>query len=181
MEHLPWNFKKTLDSEEKHLGYLSILGHEMDLNVANCGYLRSSGASCKLWNTRMGCPFAHMTATWVVARLGGCFPQKVISKTLQYDLKAFSGNFNKTLDSEGKLLGYLSMGLERDLNVALWEMFEVVLYPEKGKKSPNLHTIIYFIHLSRMSEILLQPNINVFLDIFNESLIPSLVYLRACT
>uniref|UniRef100_A0A1B0CEH9 Putative integrator complex subunit 5-like protein n=1 Tax=Lutzomyia longipalpis TaxID=7200 RepID=A0A1B0CEH9_LUTLO len=114
---------------------------------------------------------------WVVARLGGCFPLKVISKILQCGLKAFSGNFNNTLDSEVGILGYLSMAHERDLNIALREMFEAVLYPKtQGSLTPNLHTIPYLIHLSRMSEILLQPIINVFLDTFKETLIPNLVY-----
>uniref|UniRef100_A0A1B0DPW1 Integrator complex subunit 5 C-terminal domain-containing protein n=1 Tax=Phlebotomus papatasi TaxID=29031 RepID=A0A1B0DPW1_PHLPP len=69
------------------------------------------------------------------------------------------------------------MAHERDLNIALREMFQAVLYPPtQGSLPPNLHTIPYLIHLSRMSDILLQPITNVFLDIFRESLIPNLVY-----
>lgn len=84
---------------------------------------------------------------WVVARLGGCFPLKVISKyrnrnvqeccrkftififfyfrILQCGLRGFVGNANSTLDSEVGILGYLSFAYESDLKFALKEMLQV--------------------------------------------------------
>ncbi|KAG4068286.1 hypothetical protein HA402_007806 [Bradysia odoriphaga] len=110
---------------------------------------------------------------WVVARLGGCFPLKVISKILQCGLRGFVGNANSTLDSEVGILGYLSFAYESDLKFALKEMLQVM--KNFASTQPQISTIPYLLHLCGMSEILLQPIINVFLDIFNETLIPSLI------
>ncbi|KAJ6637430.1 Integrator complex subunit 5 [Pseudolycoriella hygida] len=134
---------------------------------------------------------------WVVARLGGCFPLKVISKILQCGLRGFVGNANSTLDSEVGILGYLSFAYESDLKFALNEMLQAVLITNFASIQPQISTIPYLLHLSNMSDILLQLIINVFLDLcklqikeccdtaqenssfnkisVNDSLIPSLI------
>lgn len=101
---------------------------------------------------------------WVVARLGGCFPLKVISKILQCGLKGFSGNANSTLDSEVGILGYLSHSHENDLKIALNEMLQP-LFVKNQPSQPVKNTIPYLLHLCGMSEILLQPIVTVFLDL----------------
>lgn len=73
------------------------------------------------------------------------------------------GNFNSTLDSEVGILGYLSFAHYSDLKFALKEMFETVLYQPITSNTHN--TIPYLLHLCSMSEILLQPIINVFLEL----------------
>lgn len=102
---------------------------------------------------------------WVVARLGGCFPLKVISKILQCGLKGFSGNYNSTLDSEVGILGYLSCSHEKELKFALKEMLEAVKQPSNVLAN---HTIPYILHLAEMSEVLLQSIVHVFLDVFDD-------------
>ncbi|GAB0088755.1 Integrator complex subunit 5 [Sergentomyia squamirostris] len=187
-----WSLKLLGQLSQKHSRGRDL----MNINN-NCNFWMNSGAmkcllglsaSCfsKLSNEETESCISILLSTfvshsphfdWVVARLGGCFPLKVITKVLQCGLKNFSTNFNNTLDSEVGILGYLAMGHEGDLIVALREMFESVLYsPATGAYSSNLNTIPYLIHLAKMSEILLQTVVNVFLDIFSESLIPTLVY-----
>lgn len=107
-------------------------------------------------------------------------------RILQCGLKGFVGNFNSTLDSEVGILGYLSFAHENDLKFALKEMLEVrilalhttnkgsdhhtfifqaVFYQNSSSVQPHVNTLPYFMHLCSMSEILLQPIINVFLEL----------------
>lgn len=117
---------------------------------------------------------------WVVARLGSCFPLKVISKILQCGLKGFSGNMNSTLDSEVGILGYLAYSHEKDLKFSLRGMLETSLniaLTGKAAREDQTHTntIPYLLHLCRMSDTLLQPIVAVFLEIFDETLVPNLL------
>lgn len=105
---------------------------------------------------------------WVVARLGGCFPLKVISKILQCGLKGFSGNYNSTLDSEVGILGYLSCSHEKELKYALKEMIAAIPQPSNQLAT---HTIPYILHLAEMSDVLLQSIVDVFLELFDETFI----------
>lgn len=87
-------------------------------------------------------------------------------RILQCGLKGFVGNFNSTLDSEVGILGYLSFAHESDLKFALKEMFETVLFQSiTNAQQPHANTIPYLLHLCSMSEILLQPIVNVFLEL----------------
>uniref|UniRef100_A0A336LS77 CSON002532 protein n=1 Tax=Culicoides sonorensis TaxID=179676 RepID=A0A336LS77_CULSO len=159
----------------------------MDIGTACTLWLGSSAMRCllgltalcfdKLTSNETEACISNLLATfvnhsphmdWVVARLGGCFPLKVISKILQCGLKGFSGNYNSTLDSEVGILGYLSCSHEKELKYALTEMIEAVKQPTNVLAN---HTIPYILHLAEMSEILLQSIVDVFLEIFNESFI----------
>lgn len=62
---------------------------------------------------------------WVVARIGGCFPFKVISKVLNCGLKGFASNYQSSLDSEVGILAYLSFAHTAHLEKALNEMITV--------------------------------------------------------
>lgn len=90
-------------------------------------------------------------------------------RILQCGLKGFVGNSNSTLDSEVGILGYLSIAHVSDLRLALHDMLEDVLQPQQPlEATPHgatlLNTIPYLMHLSSMSDILLQPIVQVFLD-----------------
>lgn len=106
---------------------------------------------------------------WVVARLGGCFPLKVISKILQCGLKGFSGNQNSTLDSEIGILGYLSCSHEKELKTALIEMIADVKVGNDAKF--KIYTFPYILHLAEMSEVLSQIIVDIFLEVFNNEFI----------
>lgn len=92
---------------------------------------------------------------WVVARLGGCFPSKVISKMLLCGLKRFTGEYDQ-VDSEVEVLSYLAASNESDLKHAIKEMVE--------KETCNKLTVPYLLHLSKNSEILAQSLAAVFLE-----------------
>lgn len=78
------------------------------------------------------------------------------------------GNYNSTLDSEVGILAYLSFAHEAELKFALKEMLEAVLHPNTNSNvQPHTNTVPYLMHLSSMSEILLQPILTVFLEICN--------------
>lgn len=109
------------------------------------------------------------------------------------------GNCNSTLDSEVGILGYLSFAHETDLKYAFREMLEVsaggraaghqvrirhhmfsaalqaVLTPQTtpANASPMSSTIPYLMHLSSMSEILLQPIVQVFLELCKPRICPN--------
>lgn len=159
----------------------------MDIGTACTLWLGSPAMRCllgltalcfdKLTSTETEACISNLLATfvnhsphmdWVVARLGGCFPLKVISKILQCGLKGFSGNYNSTLDSEVGILGYLSCSHEKELKYALKEMLEAIKQPSNALAN---HTIPYILHLAEMSEILLQSIVHVFLEVFDESFI----------
>lgn len=110
---------------------------------------------------------------WVVARLGSCFPLKVISKILQCGLKSFTSNLSSCLDSEVGILGYLSHSHEKDLKFALNEMMAAVLTKEfiRITAETNFNTIPYLLHLADMSESLSHSIIRVFLDLYSQDFI----------
>ncbi|XP_058467159.1 integrator complex subunit 5-like, partial [Malaya genurostris] len=97
---------------------------------------------------------------WVVARLGGCFPSKVISKMLFCGLKRFTGEYDQ-VDSEVEVLSYLASTNEDDLKQALKEIVE--------RETNNKLTVPYLLHLSKNSEILAQSLAVVFLDNYNDT------------
>ncbi|XP_058812921.1 integrator complex subunit 5 [Topomyia yanbarensis] len=97
---------------------------------------------------------------WVVARLGGCFPSKVISKMLFCGLKRFTGEYDQ-VDSEVEVLSYLAATNEEDLKQALKEI--VV------RETNNKLTVPYLLHLSKNSEVLAQSLAVVFLDNYTDA------------
>jgi hypothetical protein len=83
-------------------------------------------------------------------------------RILQCGLKGFTGNFNSTLDSEVGILSYLSHSHEKDLNYALMEMMKSVLV---ASNNIQISTVPYLLHLAEMSDVLLQPIMNIFLEL----------------
>lgn len=92
---------------------------------------------------------------WVVARLGGCFPSKVISKMLYCGLKRFTGEYDQ-VDSEVEVLSYLAAANEKDLRQSLKEICE--------KETMNKLVVPYLLHLSKHSDVLAQALAMVFLE-----------------
>lgn len=92
---------------------------------------------------------------WVVARLGGCFPSKVISKMLYCGLKRFTGEYDQ-VDSEVEVLSYLAAANEEDLKQSLKEICQ--------KETMNKLVVPYLLHLSKHSDVLSQAFAAVFLE-----------------
>ncbi|XP_053690452.1 integrator complex subunit 5 [Sabethes cyaneus] len=97
---------------------------------------------------------------WVVARLGGCFPSRVISKMLFCGLKRFTGEYDQ-VDSEVEVLSYLAATNENDLRTALKEIIE--------RETNNKLTVPYLLHLSKNSEVLAQALVMVFLENYTDN------------
>nr|XP_019561577.2 integrator complex subunit 5-like [Aedes albopictus] len=97
---------------------------------------------------------------WVVARLGGCFPSKVISKMLYCGLKRFTGEYDQ-VDSEVEVLSYLAAANENDLRQSLKEICE--------KETMNKLVVPYLLHLSKHSDVLAQALAMVFLKNYTDS------------
>ncbi|XP_065095747.1 integrator complex subunit 5 isoform X2 [Ochlerotatus camptorhynchus] len=97
---------------------------------------------------------------WVVARLGGCFPSKVISKMLYCGLKRFTGEYDQ-VDSEVEVLSYLAAANEEDLKQSLKEICQ--------KETMNKLVVPYLLHLSKHSDILAQALAAVFLENYTDS------------
>lgn len=103
-----------------------------------------------------------MTFDWVVARLGGCFPSKIISQILQCCLKRFADDFPCRFDSEIGILEYLCFAHEQVLKVCVRELLQEGFQPKK-----NLDALIipFLLQFCNYSDILLQNMVSVFLDI----------------
>lgn len=103
-----------------------------------------------------------MTFDWVVARLGGCFPSKIISQILQCSLKRFADDYRCRFDSEIGILEYLCFAHEQVLRNSVRELLQEGLQPKK-----NLDALIvpFLLEFGNYSDILLQNMVNVFLDI----------------
>ncbi|XP_055383717.1 integrator complex subunit 5 [Condylostylus longicornis] len=112
------------------------------------------------------------TFDWVVARLGGCFPLKIISQVLQCGLKKYCEDFRCNFDSEIGILDYLSFAHEKDLKKSLKELLEDGLKP---KTKLHVQIVPYLLQLATCSEVVLQVVVTEFLEIYNES------YLEAIT
>ncbi|XP_062562953.1 integrator complex subunit 5 [Armigeres subalbatus] len=97
---------------------------------------------------------------WVVARLGGCFPSKVISKILYCGLKRFTGEYDQ-VDSEVEVLSYLAAANEKDLRQSLKEICE--------KETMNKLVVPYLLHLSKHSDVLAQALATMFLENYTDS------------
>lgn len=97
----------------------------------------------------------------MVARLGGCFPSKVVSQILQCSLKRFAEDYRCRIDSEIGILEYLCFAHEQVVKLVLKELFQDGFYPKK-----NLDAIIipFLLLLANYSDILLQNIVSVFLD-----------------
>ncbi|XP_053670409.1 integrator complex subunit 5 [Anopheles nili] len=98
---------------------------------------------------------------WVVARLGGCFPLKVITSMLTMGVNRFSGDFDQPSESEVEILSYLGLAHEHDLRCALKSTFENDLTAKQ--------TVPYLLLLAKASETICQALVSVFLDLHSEN------------
>uniref|UniRef100_A0A182N4L2 Integrator complex subunit 5 C-terminal domain-containing protein n=1 Tax=Anopheles dirus TaxID=7168 RepID=A0A182N4L2_9DIPT len=98
---------------------------------------------------------------WVVARLGGCFPLKVISTMLTMGVNRFTGDFDQPSESEVEILSYLGQAHETDLRRALKAMVEREL---AGKQA-----VPYLLLLAKSSETIAQSLVVVFLELHDEN------------
>uniref|UniRef100_A0A1B0BJZ1 Integrator complex subunit 5 C-terminal domain-containing protein n=1 Tax=Glossina palpalis gambiensis TaxID=67801 RepID=A0A1B0BJZ1_9MUSC len=108
-----------------------------------------------------------LTFDWVVARLGGCFPLKIISQILQCSLKRFADDFHCRFESEIGILEYLCFAHEQVLRVVVKELLQEGFHPKK-----NLDTLIipFLFVFGNYSDVLLQNMVSVFLDMYNDEL-----------
>lgn len=113
-----------------------------------------------------------LTFDWVVARLGGCFPLKIISQILQCGLKRFSEDPRCRFDSEIGILDYLSFAHEKELLQALRSLLEDGFIP---KKAIHVHIIPFITQISHYSESLLQNMVTVFLELYNDNLLEAII------
>ncbi|XP_061390096.1 integrator complex subunit 5 [Musca vetustissima] len=108
-----------------------------------------------------------MTFDWVVARLGGCFPSKIISQILQCSLKRFSDNYPCRFDSELGILEYLCFAHEQVLRACVRDLLEDGFQP---KRKLDALVIPFVLEFCKYSDILLQNAVSVFLDMYNDDL-----------
>ncbi|XP_037828005.1 integrator complex subunit 5 [Lucilia sericata] len=108
-----------------------------------------------------------MTFDWVVARLGGCFPSKIISQILQCSLKRFADDYRCQFDSEIGILEYLCFAHEQVLRNSVRDLLQEGLQPKK-----NLDALIvpFLLEFGNYSDIILQNMVSVFLDLYNDDM-----------
>uniref|UniRef100_A0A182QUE0 Integrator complex subunit 5 C-terminal domain-containing protein n=1 Tax=Anopheles farauti TaxID=69004 RepID=A0A182QUE0_9DIPT len=103
---------------------------------------------------------------WVVARLGGCFPKKVISSMLTMGVNRFTGDFDQPSESEVEILSYLGLAHETDLRCALKATMERDM---AGKQA-----VPYLLLLAKASETIAQSLVEVFLELHDENRLQTL-------
>ncbi|XP_041787994.1 integrator complex subunit 5 [Anopheles merus] len=106
---------------------------------------------------------------WVVARLGGCFPLRVMSSMLSMGVARFTGDFDQPSESEVEVLSYLGLAHENDLRKALKSTLEHVA----SYKQP----IPYLLMLAKASETISQALVAVFLELHDENRLSTLTVL----
>ncbi|XP_050068431.1 integrator complex subunit 5 [Anopheles maculipalpis] len=103
---------------------------------------------------------------WVVARLGGCFPLKVIKSMLAMGISRFTGDFDQPSESEVEVLSYLGLAHENDLRSALKSTLE--------KESTSKQAIPYLLLLAKASDTVSQALVTVFLELNDEKRLQTL-------
>ncbi|XP_049286209.1 integrator complex subunit 5 [Anopheles funestus] len=103
---------------------------------------------------------------WVVARLGGCFPLKVISSMLAMGVNRFNGEFDQPSESEVEVLSYLGLAHENDLRSALKSTLE--------KENTSKQAIPYLLLLAKASDTISQALVAVFLNLHDENRLQTL-------
>ncbi|EDW16726.1 integrator complex subunit 5 [Drosophila mojavensis] len=113
-----------------------------------------------------------MTFDWIVARLGGCFPYKIIMQILQCGIKRFVEDYRCHLDSEAGILDYMTSCHEQQLRAAFCEMLKDGLEP---KKSLDVAIVPFLLITTNYSDAILQSLVNVFIDTYNEEMCEAIV------
>ncbi|XP_076236302.1 integrator complex subunit 5 omd isoform X2 [Calliopsis andreniformis] len=121
---------------------------------------------------------------WVVAYVGSCFPNTVITRVLSCGLKDFCASGyehsvkNLNLNSVVGILGYLAGGHFQDIRTALlnlfkWSLDEDVNVDEDTKKQ-KLATVPFLLNLASLSPTLLKAIISDVLQTLKPDIIPRL-------
>ncbi|KAH8417992.1 hypothetical protein KR222_010192, partial [Zaprionus bogoriensis] len=113
-----------------------------------------------------------MTFDWIVARLGGCFPYKIIMQILQCGIKRFLDDYRCHLDSEAGILDYMTSCHEQELCAAFREMLKDGLAP---KKALDVAIVPFLLITTNYSDAILQSLVNVFIDIYSEDMCEAIV------
>ncbi|KAH8273120.1 hypothetical protein KR018_004843 [Drosophila ironensis] len=108
-----------------------------------------------------------MTFDWVMARLGGCFPYKIIMQILQTCLKRFMDDYRCHLDSEAGILDYMTACHEPHLRSAFREMLREGFAP---KKQADVCVVPFLLITTNYSDAILQSLVNVLVEIYNEEM-----------
>ncbi|XP_030375850.1 integrator complex subunit 5 [Scaptodrosophila lebanonensis] len=108
-----------------------------------------------------------MTFDWIVARLGGCFPYKIIMQILQCGIKRFVDDFRCHLDSEAGILDYMTSCHEQQLRAAFREMLKDGLSP---KKPLDTAVVPFLMITTNYSDAILQSLVNVFVELYTDDL-----------
>uniref|UniRef100_A0A182SH31 Integrator complex subunit 5 C-terminal domain-containing protein n=1 Tax=Anopheles maculatus TaxID=74869 RepID=A0A182SH31_9DIPT len=103
---------------------------------------------------------------WVVARLGGCFPLKVITSMLAMGVSRFTGEFDQPSESEVEVLSYLGLAHETELRSALKSTLEI--------ENTSKQAIPYLLLLAKASDTISQALVVVFLELNEEKRLQSL-------
>ncbi|XP_017117415.1 integrator complex subunit 5 [Drosophila elegans] len=108
-----------------------------------------------------------MTFDWIVARLGGCFPYKIIMQILQCGIKRFVDDYRCHLDSEAGILDYMTSCHEQQLRAAFREMLREGFAP---KKPLDVAVVPFLLITTNYSDTILQSLVNVLVEIYTEDM-----------
>lgn len=98
----------------------------------------------------------------MVARIGGSFPVRIISRLLQYCLKRYADDFHCRLETEIDILEYLSIAHEQYLRQVFKDLMLDAFQPKK-----NLDALIvpFILVIVNISDVILQNMAFVFVEI----------------
>ncbi|XP_068152334.1 integrator complex subunit 5 [Drosophila tropicalis] len=108
-----------------------------------------------------------MTFDWIVARLGGCFPYKIIVQILQCGIKRFVDDYRCHLDTEAGILDYMTSCHEQQLRAAFREMLKDGFAP---KKSLDVAVVPFLLITTNYSDAILQSLVNVLVDLYTDDM-----------
>ncbi|EDV49193.1 integrator complex subunit 5 [Drosophila erecta] len=108
-----------------------------------------------------------MTFDWIVARLGGCFPYKIIMQILQCGIKRFVDDYRCHLDSEAGILDYMTSCHEQHLRAAFREMLKEGFAP---KKPLDVAVVPFLLITTNYSDTILQSLVNVLVEVYTEDM-----------
>lgn len=104
----------------------------------------------------------NATLNWVVARIGGSFPDQIISRLLQSSLKRYSDDYHCRIDSDTDILEYLCLVHEKFLQ-QIFKKF--ILDGFQPKRSLDALVIPFMLLIANVSDVLLQNVATAFVEI----------------
>ncbi|KYM81411.1 Integrator complex subunit 5 [Atta colombica] len=126
---------------------------------------------------------------WVVAHVGSCFPNTVITRVLSCGLKDFCAMGyehnvkNPKLNSVVGILGHLAGSHFQDIRKALLDLFEWSLEEDinldEDTKKQKLATVPFLLNLASLSQTLLKAITSDVLQILKSDIIPQLALFAA--